>query len=337
MTRTFDEYQHAYRHVAMTRTDGILELRLHSDDGPLVWGDSPHRELGRCFWEVGADPANRVIILTGTGDEFIARLDDSWVGAMTPQTWNRIFTNGKRLLQALLDIEVPVIGAVNGKATVHAELALLSDIVIASERAVFQDAPHFRYGTVPGDGVHIVWPHLLGLNRGRYFVLTGQRIHAHQALELGVVSEVVPADALRDRAWTLARDLCRQPDTVLRYTREALIAPVRRLVRDDLTTGLALEGPAFRELAHRPRPVRLRCRELSTSPSGPTKREADRPFEHLAHLDALGEQCRAMGVDAARSATANDRCSMRRPRGGRPRPASRSASPRQRGGWRRPT
>jgi enoyl-CoA hydratase/carnithine racemase len=242
MTRTFDEYQHDYRHVAMTRADGILELRLHSDGGPLVWGDAPHGELGRCFWEVGSDPGNRVIVLTGTGDEFIARLDDSWVGEMTPEKWNRIFTNGKRLLQALLDIEVPVIGAVNGKATVHAELALLSDIVLAADNAMFQDAPHFRYGTVPGDGVHVIWPLLLGANRGRYFVLTGQRIDAPEALRLGVVSEVLPAGELRDRAWALARELCRQPDTILRYTREALIAPIRRLVRDDLGTGLALEG-----------------------------------------------------------------------------------------------
>jgi enoyl-CoA hydratase/carnithine racemase len=242
MTRAFDEYQHAYEHVAMTRVDGILELRLHSGGGPLVWGDGPHSELGRCFWEVGSDPSNRVIVLTGTGDEFIGRLDDSWVGAMTPEKWNRIFTNGKRLLQALLDIEVPVIGAVNGKATVHAELALLGDIVIASENARFQDAPHFRYGTVPGDGVHVVWPLLLGANRGRYFVLTGQSITAREALGLGVVSEVVAPEVLRDRAWELARDLCRQPDTILRYTREALIAPIRSLVRAHLGSGLALEG-----------------------------------------------------------------------------------------------
>jgi enoyl-CoA hydratase/carnithine racemase len=118
----------------------------------------------------------------------------------------------------------------------------LSDIVIASEGARFQDAPHFRYGTVPGDGVHVIWPHLLGPNRGRYFVLTGQRIEAREALELGIVSEVLPHEALRDRAWALARELCRQPDTILRYTREALIAPFRRLVREDLAPGLALEG-----------------------------------------------------------------------------------------------
>jgi enoyl-CoA hydratase/carnithine racemase len=240
--RVFDEYRNAYRHVVMTREAGILELRLHSDGGPLVWGASPHTELGHCFREIGADPTNRVVILTGSGDEFIARLDDSWVGPMTPAKWERIYTNGKRLLHALLDIEVPVVAAVNGKATVHAEIALLCDLVIASEHAVFQDAPHFRHGTVPGDGVHIVWPHLLGANRGRWFVLTGQRLSASEAHQLGLVGEVVPHDQLRDRAWQLATELCRQPDIVLRYTREALVEPLRRLLAGGLGHGLALEG-----------------------------------------------------------------------------------------------
>lgn len=242
MRASFDQYSVRYRHVAMTRRDGVLELRLHSDGGPLVWGDGPHSELGDCFAEVGTDPENRVVILTGTGPEFIARLDDSWVGAMTPATWSRIYTHGKRLLAGLLDIEVPVIAAVNGRATVHAELAVLADIVLASEDAVFADAPHFRHGTVPGDGVHVVWPLLLGPNRGRYFLLTGQRLSAREAHALGVVSEVVAPEHLVERAWELARELCRQPDTTLRYTRVALTQQLRRLLLDHVGHGLALEG-----------------------------------------------------------------------------------------------
>ena len=195
----FAEYEHAFRHVRMRRTDGILELRLHTDDGPLVWGDGPHSELGQCFLAVGSDPENRIIILTGTGDSFIASIDTSWVGEMTPAKWNRIYTNGKRLLSALLDIEVPVVAAINGPASVHAELALLSDIVIASDDSYLQDAPHFRYGTVPGDGVQAIWPLLLGPNRGRFFLLTGQRISAIEAQQLGVVAEVHPRSELLDR------------------------------------------------------------------------------------------------------------------------------------------
>ena len=242
MTPSFSEYSTRYEHVAMRREGGIIEVRLHSGSDSLVWGAAPHSELGYAFADIGADPDNHVVILTGTGQEFLAKLDQSWVGPMTPDKWNTIYAHGKRLLSNLVNIEVPVIGAVNGPATVHAELAILSDIVLAAEHTYFSDAPHFRYGTVPGDGVHVVWPLLLGLNRGRYFLLTGQRISAKEAQSLGVVSEVLPADELMARAWELARDLARQPRTTLRYTREALTAPLKRMLLESIPYGLALEG-----------------------------------------------------------------------------------------------
>jgi enoyl-CoA hydratase/carnithine racemase len=243
MPPCFDDYAARYEHATLERdAHGVLEVRLHSDGGPLVWGAGPHTELGYLFSDIGADPDNRVVIITGTGDRFIADLDSSWVGAMTPDKWNTIYNHGRRLLQRLLEIEVPVIGAVNGPATVHAELAVLSDIVLCAEHTYFSDAPHFRFGTVPGDGVHVIWPMLLGPNRGRYFLLTGQRIDAQQALDLGVVSEVLPADALLARAHTLADKLARQPTTTLRYTRDAVVQPIRRALLDNLGYGLALEG-----------------------------------------------------------------------------------------------
>ena len=251
MHRSLDSYRAQYSHVAMERTDGILRVRLHSDDGPLVWGSEPHSQLGLAFADIAADPDNLVVILSGTGDSFISSIDRSWVGAMTPEKWDRIHADGKRLLLNLLSIEVPVIGIVNGPATVHAELAVLSDIVIAAEDAYFSDAPHFRYGTVPSDGVHAVWPLLIGPNRARYFLLTGQRISAEEALSLGVVSEVHPRDALELRAQELAATLSAQDRLVLRYTREAFMMQLRRTLADAVPYGLALEGLA----AHRTWPV----------------------------------------------------------------------------------
>jgi enoyl-CoA hydratase/carnithine racemase len=236
-------YATRYDHVALTRdAEGILEMRLHSGDGPLIWGDGPHTELPYVFTDVGGDPENRVVILTGTGNRFLANLDDSWVGAMTPPKWDKIYSHGKRLLQRLLEIPVPVIAAINGPATVHAELAVLSDIVLAAEHTYFSDAPHFKFGAVPGDGVHVVWPLLLGYNRGRYFLLTGQRLDAKEAQSLGVVNEVLTAGALMDRAYEIARSLARQPDTTLRYARDAMTQRLKRLLLDDLAYGLALEG-----------------------------------------------------------------------------------------------
>ena len=247
MRASYEDYSRAYEHVRLERRDGVLLVQLHTDGGPLVWGDRPHTELGYCWADIGADPDNRVVILTGTGDAFCNRLDDSWVGAMDPAKWDKIHHHGRRLLANLLDIEVPVVAAVNGPATVHAELAVLSDIVLAADTASFRDAPHFRFGTVPGDGVHVVWPELLGPNRGRHFLLTGARLSAAEARDLGVVAEVVPADELLDRAWAVADELAAQPDSTLRYTRAAVTQRLKRLLLDDLALGLALEGLAAHE------------------------------------------------------------------------------------------
>jgi enoyl-CoA hydratase/carnithine racemase len=135
-----------------------------------------------------------------------------------------------------------MISAINGPALRHSEIPLLCDIVLASESAAFQDSGHFISGLVPGDGMHIVYPMLLGLNRGRYFLLTGQTIEAQEAKQLGLVSEVLPQGDLLPRAWTLAQQLAQQPDLVLRYTRVAMTQHVKRAMQDLLGYGLALEG-----------------------------------------------------------------------------------------------
>ena len=240
---TFDEYAEKYQHVRMERSNGILQITLHTNGDSLQWGGGPHEELPRCFRDIGSDRENRVVIMTGTGDAFTGPPGTrASRPRRAPTEWDRTYWEGKQLLMNLLDIEVPMISAINGPALRHSELPLLCDIVLAADGASFQDSGHFINGLIPGDGMHIIYPLLLGLNRGRYFLLTGQTLDVRQALDLGLVSEVLPRDQLLPRAWKLAGQLAEQSDLVLRYSRVLLTQYVKRQMQDLLGYGLALEG-----------------------------------------------------------------------------------------------
>ena len=249
------EYQNRFRCVEVTRSDdGVLVVRLQNRGSSLVWNGLAHRELPELFSMIASDRENRVMILTGTGEEFIGLGEGGpnplAQGRVRPASWEQIIFEGNRLVLQLLEIDVPVICALNGPVTAHSELAVLCDIVIAADHAYFQDAPHFPGGLVPGDSMQIVWPMLLGPNRGRYFLLTGQKLYADEALRLGVVGEVLPAPEVLPRALELAADLARRNPLLLRHTRHVLTRQWKRAMNDDLHLGLALEGIASLSARH---------------------------------------------------------------------------------------
>jgi hypothetical protein len=128
MTR-LDDYAGRYPSVKMERRDGILQVTLHTEGKSLRWGMGVHAELPDAFGDIGRDPDNRVVIITGTGDEFSgpAATPGSTMFARRPsvQTMDRIHWEGRHLLMNLLNIEVPVISAVNGPAWRHSEIPLL--------------------------------------------------------------------------------------------------------------------------------------------------------------------------------------------------------------------
>ncbi|MCH2172770.1 enoyl-CoA hydratase/isomerase family protein [Myxococcota bacterium] len=246
------EYQHRYEVARLERSDdGVLEVTLHTRGGSLLLDETTHRELPLLFSDIGNDADTKVILLTGTGDDFCSELAGGDWDFSTPAGWDRTYWEGRRLMQNLMDIHVPMLAAINGPARVHAEIPILCDIVLASETTEFQDIAHFGEGfkVTPGDGSHLVWPLLLGLNRGKYFLLTEQVIDARQALDLGLVNEVLPPEELLPRARALASDLATRSSVTLRYTRVALNMLLRNLMQDGMSHGLALEGYSVMERA----------------------------------------------------------------------------------------
>jgi enoyl-CoA hydratase/carnithine racemase len=254
MAVKLDDYANKYRHAKLERRDGILQVTVHTNGKELEWGMEPHEDLSFLFADIARDFENKVVILTGTGDSFCANPPLTGSTSLKTPAWDRVYNEGKHLLMNHLNIEVPMIAAVNGPAHRHAELAVLCDIVLAAEHTTFQDSAHFPNGTVPGDGVHIVWPLVLGANRGRYFLLTGQKISAQEALTLGVVSEVLPRNRVLSRAWELAEQIAKRPTLAIRYARVAMTQTLKRMMLDNLGYGLALEGLGAGE--HWPAPAR---------------------------------------------------------------------------------
>ena len=244
----FDNYSMSYRFINMERRGGILQMSLHTDGGPLQWNLDAQVEFVRAFTDVGADRENRIVILTGTGNEFSGpRLDPNapfFHGAkLSPAGVHEVFVNARKMVNAVLGIEVPMIAVVNGPAKRHADLALMCDIVIAADDVTFEDTAHFHNGgIVPGDGINVVYTMLMGLNRARYLMLTGQVLMAQEAKDIGLVAELMPREQLLPRAWELAGQLAKKNDMLLRYTRMVLTHPLRKQLDEGLQYFLAMEA-----------------------------------------------------------------------------------------------
>lgn len=137
----------------------------------------------------------------------------------------------------------------------HTVRASLADINLATPETTFQDKPHFDFGIVPGDGVNLLWPEVIGSVRGCYFILTRQLLDAQTAKDYGAVNEILPADRLLTRAHEIAAQLAALPPLTGRYTRIALTQKLRRIVDDGAGYGLALEGISAADVARRAAPT----------------------------------------------------------------------------------
>jgi enoyl-CoA hydratase/carnithine racemase len=246
----FETYKNLFPHAELTRSrEGVLEVVLHTGGKSLVFDGHVHEEFVDLFHQIGQDADNRVVILTGAGEAFIDQIEPDGFDFFTPRGFDKIYREGKKVLSNLLDIPVPVITALNGPVTVHSEYVLLSDIVIATPDTIFQDKPHFMFGIVPGDGIHSLWPEVIGSVRGRTFVLTQQILDAAEAKTLGVVSEIVDRAKLMDRAREIAGRIAALPPLTTSYTRVALTQKLRRIVDESVGYGLALEGISAADVA----------------------------------------------------------------------------------------
>ena len=188
------DYFTAYHNLKLTRDDkGVLVAEFHNNGGPFIMSAQAHTELVEAFYRISQDRANKIVILTGAGGEFITDVDWSSFGDVAdPGVWSQVHDEGVQIVENLANIRVPMIAAIEGRAHVHSEYALLANVIVAGERATFHDIPHFAGGIVPGDGIFTSWSYRAGAGRAESFLLNPQPLTARTAYEWGVVAEVVP-------------------------------------------------------------------------------------------------------------------------------------------------
>jgi enoyl-CoA hydratase/carnithine racemase len=257
----FKEYEDRYANYRFELSDdGILLMQCHTNGGSLVWDWKSHDAMSDAFADVAGDREIKCLIHTGTGQNYNADWGlmpngeppekpeyklmpgDRGLWKLDEKAWYN-----RNLMFNVLNVDVPMISAVNGPCNIHSEVPLMGDIVLASEDAWFQDVSHFPRGQVPGDGQHVIWNFLVGHNRGRYLLLTGKKLSAQEALQWGAVAEVHPKDKVLDRAWELAHELVKRPPLVLRHTRQLFTFELKKAFLNQLSYGMGVETYAQRQ------------------------------------------------------------------------------------------
>jgi enoyl-CoA hydratase/carnithine racemase len=237
-------YFSKYASVRFERdNEGVLTMSLHSKGGPLTFTAAEHEAFVDAFYDVSRDRANKVVILTGAGGDFMPAIDFPSFGDVSdPDVWSKVHDEGTQIVENIANIRVPMIWALEGKAHVHAEYGLLANVIIAGESATINDLPHFAGGIIPGDGVFTLWNYFVGPGRAQAMLLDPKPLGSREAQALGVVAEVVPDGKAHARAREIAKLFLTKPEVTRRNTRIHFIQPIKeRLVRE-VGYGLALEG-----------------------------------------------------------------------------------------------
>lgn len=239
--------------IRVERLGEILRVAIaHPKSALNTVDDVLHRELALLFRELKREDEARAILLTGNGRAFSAGGDFDWFPELQkPEVLEEVRRDGKQLVWDLLEVELPIVAAVDGPAVgLGASIALLCDVIFASEKAVFAD-PHVKVGVVAGDGGAAIWPLLVGPARAKQFLLTGDAVRAEEAERIGLVNFVSAHDKLEEEALAFAKRLADGAPLAVRFTKLAVNKLLKDAVNTAFDASLALELVTFRTEDHR--------------------------------------------------------------------------------------
>lgn len=228
--------------------DGPIRIiRLNRPDALNATNHALHQGLAGLFPQLDADLDARVAVLTGAGRAFSAGGDFGYIDELTKDADMRRETlvHGRQIVSGMVACRLPIVAAVNGPAVgLGCSLVALSDIVFMAESAHLAD-PHVLIGLVAADGGPVSWPLLTSLQLAKEYALTGDRITAERAAQIGLANHVCPDDEVFDQALACARRIAKLPQKASEDTKRILNMHLERAVLATIDFALTAEDRSF--------------------------------------------------------------------------------------------
>jgi enoyl-CoA hydratase/carnithine racemase len=234
--------------VIEVEADGAVRIvRLNRPEQLNATNHELHHGLARLFPQLDADDDVRAVVITGNGRAFSAGGDFSYIDELAndPALRKESLTHGKQIVTGMVACRVPIVAAVNGPAVgLGCSIVALSDIVFMAESAHLAD-PHVAVGLVAADGGPVTWPLLTSLQLAKEYALTGDRIPAERAAQIGLVNHVCPDDEVVDQALACAQRIAKLPRRAVEDTKRILNTHLERAVLATLDFALTAEDRSF--------------------------------------------------------------------------------------------
>lgn len=238
--------------IGIERSGHVITATIDHPDSELNAVDARlHHDLGELFRTLKQESDARAVILTGIGRAFSAGGDMNWFPQLRePARGHALRREAKQIIWDLLDVEVPIVCALNGPAVgLGASIALLCDVIVMADTAAIID-PHVQVGLVAGDGGAAIWPLLVGPLAAKRHLMLGEPLGASEALRLGVAAEVCPADEIGARGDAWAARLAAQAPLALQGTKMAVNQQIKQALLTSFDVSAALEMTCFASQDH---------------------------------------------------------------------------------------
>src|SRR5215470_19313044 len=243
-----------YEFLKIEVANRVATVTLNRPDKLNAVNAAMHHEFEQIWIDLAEDRDVNAIFLTGAGKAFSIGGD---IMSRDKPMKNKgrggrriVMADGRRVIENILDVEQPIVAAINGDALgFAANVALLCDVTVAAETAKLADT-HVALGAVAGDGGAVIWPLLIGPNRAKEFLMLGDSITGADAARIGLVNYAVPTEEVLPKARELAQRLADGPTWAIRWSKLAVNKWLKQQANLIMDAGLAYEAVSLMAKDH---------------------------------------------------------------------------------------